>query len=202
MTPGELAQMINGEGWLAGKVHCMLQVIPCLHYDHRTFYRLPVDPSPNLNSMEAIYLYPSVCFFEGTIMSLGRGTPSAFRVIGHPDYPDKSFSFVPRAGKSNKNPLLRDQTCYGIDLRSFTIDSLQRFRTIDLQWLLDVYRKMGQVKSFFTPYIDHLAGTGKLREQILEGYSEEQIRKSWQPDLDEFCKKRIKYLLYPDFIRK
>ncbi len=101
MTPGELAGMINGEGWLAGHMHCDLKVIPCRNYDHGTFYHLPVHPSPNLNSMEAIYLYPSLCFFEGTVMSLGRGTPSPFRVIGHPDYPDKSFSFIPRAGRSN-----------------------------------------------------------------------------------------------------
>ncbi len=107
MTPGELALMINGEGWLKDGEKCSLQVIPCSGYNHNTRYQLPVNPSPNLNCMQAIYLYPSICLFEGTIMSLGRGTSSPFRVIGHPDYPDKNFFFVPKAGKSNQNPSLR-----------------------------------------------------------------------------------------------
>jgi uncharacterized protein YbbC (DUF1343 family) len=200
MTPGELARMINGEKWLAGGVQCDLRVIPCQNYDHNTHYRLPVNPSPNLNSMEAVYLYPSICLFEGTTMSLGRGTPFPFRVIGHPDYPDKSFSFLPRSGPSNKNPVLRDQTCYGIDLRSLLADSLKRLHSINLQWMFDVYNKMALGDKFFTPYIDRLAGTRKLRDQIIAGYSEKQIRQSWQADLEVFCKKRAKYLLYPDFI--
>jgi uncharacterized protein YbbC (DUF1343 family) len=201
MTPGELAGMINGEGWLAGHVHCDLKVIPCRDYNHETFYQLPVNPSPNLNNMEAIYLYPSICFFEGTIMSLGRGTTSPFRVIGHPDYPDKSFSFVPRAGTSNSNPLFRDQSCYGIDLQSFQIDTLMHIRAIQLQWLIEAFQRMNLGKGFFTGYIDLLAGTGELREQILSGDTEQEIRHSWQPGLQEFAGKRKKYLLYPDFDR-
>ncbi len=126
MTPGELAGMINGEGWLKDGEKCNLQVIPCSGYDHNTRYQLPVNPSPNLNCMQAIYLYPSICLFEGTIMSLGRGTSSPFRVIGHPDYPDKDFSFIPTAGKSNQNPLLKDQTCYGINLQNIPLDSLEQ----------------------------------------------------------------------------
>ncbi len=201
MTPGELAGMINGEGWLKDGVKCNLQVIPCSGYDHNTRYQLPVNPSPNLNCMQAIYLYPSICLFEGTIMSLGRGTSSPFRVIGHPDYPDKDFSFIPTAGKSNQNPLLKDQTCYGINLQNIPVDSLEQLNSINLTWIIDVSSKMNRGKDFFIPYIDRLAGTAKFREQILQGSTEKQIRHSWQPGLDEFCKKRKTYLLYPDFTR-
>jgi uncharacterized protein YbbC (DUF1343 family) len=201
MTPGELAGMINGEGWLKDGEKCNLQVIPCSGYDHNTRYQLPVNPSPNLNCMQAIYLYPSICLFEGTIMSLGRGTSSPFRVIGHPDYPDKDFSFVPMAGKSNQNPLLKDQTCYGINLQNIPIDSLEQINGINLTYIIDVSSKMNRGKDFFNPYIDRLAGTGKFREQLLQGSTEKQIRQSWQPGLDEFCKKRATYLLYPDFTR-
>jgi uncharacterized protein YbbC (DUF1343 family) len=201
MTPGELARMINGEGWLRDHEKCELEVIPCSGYDHNTRYCLPVNPSPNLNCMEAIYLYPSVCLFEGTIMSLGRGTSSPFRVIGHPDYPDRSFSFVPKAGKSNQNPLLKDQTCYGINLQNIPLDSLQQITSIDLSWLIKVSHKMNRGKDFFSPYINRLAGTAGLRDQILQGIPEKQIRQSWQKGLDDFCKKREAYLFYTDFTR-
>jgi uncharacterized protein YbbC (DUF1343 family) len=200
MTPGELALMINGEGWLKDGDKCRLRVIPCSGYNHNTRYQLPVNPSPNLNCMQAIYLYPSVCLFEGTIMSLGRGTSSPFRVIGHPDYPDKNFSFVPKAGKSNQNPLLKDQTCYGISLQNIPLDSLQQINRINLTWLIDVSHKMNRGKDFFIPYINRLAGTARLSEQILQGSTEKQIRQSWQQGLDEFRKKRKAYLLYPDFM--
>jgi uncharacterized protein YbbC (DUF1343 family) len=201
MTPGELEGMINGEGWLKDGEKCDLQVIPCSGYDHNTRYQLPVNPSPNLNCMQAVYLYPSVCLFEGTIMSLGRGTSSPFRVIGHPDYPDKHFSFVPRSGKSNQNPLLKDQTCFGVNLQNIPLDSLEQITSINLKWLIDIGRKMNRGKDFFISYIDRLAGTAKFREQILQGLSEKQIRQSWQQGLDDFCKKRASYLLYPDFTR-
>jgi uncharacterized protein YbbC (DUF1343 family) len=201
MTPGELAGMINGEGWLKDGEKCSLRVVPCSGYDHNSRYQLPVNPSPNLNCMQAIYLYPSICLFEGTIMSLGRGTTSPFRVIGHPDYPDKGFSFVPKAGKSNQNLLLKDQACYGLNLQNIPLDSLQQLNSINLKWLIEVSGKMKRGKDFFIPYIDRLAGTAKLREQILRGYTEEQIRQGWKPGLDNFCKKRAAYLLYPDFTR-
>jgi uncharacterized protein YbbC (DUF1343 family) len=199
MTPGELARMINGEGWLENNIHCNLEVIPCKYYDHNTFYRLPVNPSPNLNCMEAIYLYPSICFFEGTVMSLGRGTPFPFRVIGNPAYPDKSFSFVPKATPANQNPVLKDQTCYGIDLRDNIDDSLKKKHAINLQWLLETYKQMNMGKSFFTDYTDRLAGTNELRDQILAGWTERQIKESWQVGLEKFNVLRKKYLLYKDF---
>jgi uncharacterized protein YbbC (DUF1343 family) len=199
MTIGELARMINGEKWLSGGLECDLKVIPCDNYDHTTFYMLPINPSPNLNCMEAVYLYPSTCFFEGTIMSLGRGTSFPFRVIGHPDYPDHSFSFVPLAMESNRNPLLKGQTCYGKDLRSFSIRDLQQLRAVKLGWLLDTYRLMNKGDVFFTEYIDKLAGSGTLRKQILSGADEAAIRQSWQADLQKFKLIRGKYLIYKDF---
>jgi uncharacterized protein YbbC (DUF1343 family) len=199
MTTGELARMINGEGWLAGGLKCDLNVIPCSNYGHKTFCELPVDPSPNLNSMEAVYLYPSMCFFEGTIMSLGRGTPFPFRVAGHPDYPVKTFSFTPEANPGNKDPKFRDVTCYGIDLRTKTTGQLQQMKILNLQWLSEVYKKMGIGETFFTEYIDKLAGTDQLRKQILSGWSVEHIRQSWQSDLVRFQNLRKKYLLYDDF---
>ena len=149
--------------------------------------------------MEAIYLYPSLCFFEGTIMSLGRGTAFPFRVIGHPDYPDHGFSFVPRATPGNRNPLLRDRVCYGADLTNIPVDSLQRLCSVNLTWLMDAYRQMDKGNAFFTGYLDKLAGTGDLRKQIVAGLTQEQIRESWKAGLEQFNLKRKQYLLYPDF---
>jgi len=199
MTIGELARMINGEGWLDGGLKCELTVVPCSNYDHNTFYVLPVDPSPNLNSMEAVYLYPSLCFFEGTIMSLGRGTPFPFRVVGHPDFPIKTFSFIPSATASNKSPVYMGKTCFGIDLRSLTSKELQQMHELNLSWLIEVYQTMGQGEDFFTGYIDKLAGTDDLRKEMLAGWSQERMKESWQADLMNFMAVRKKYLLYRDF---
>jgi uncharacterized protein YbbC (DUF1343 family) len=201
MTVGELAQMINGEGWLLHDLKCDLHVIACKNYDHSDYYNLPVDPSPNLNSMEAVYLYPSLCFFEGTIMSLGRGTAFPFRVVGHPDYPVKSFSFTPHATIANSSPKFKDITCYGINLQSMNIVDLRQMHGLNLKWLIDVYKTMDRGDAFFTDYIDKLAGTGDLRKQILAGLTEVQIRQSWQADLEKFRVLRKKYLLYDDFVR-
>jgi len=199
MTAGELAQMINGEGWLKGGVQCNLTVIPCSGYSHNTYYTLPVSPSPNLNSMEAVYLYPSLCFFEGTQMSLGRGTDFPFRVIGHPEYPDKSFSFIPQVNRGNRNPVFLDTRCYGLDLRSMDPDTLRQMRQINLEWLIKVYSSMKLGGKFFTEYLDRLAGSAELRKQITAGKTAEEIRESWQPALMKFRSTRKKYLLYNDF---
>jgi uncharacterized protein YbbC (DUF1343 family) len=201
MTVGELARMINGEGWLSDNLKCDLKVIPCSNYDHNTCYNLPVNPSPNLNSMEAVYLYPSVCFFEGTIMSLGRGTAFPFRVVGHPDYPMKSFSFTPLANTANQSPKYMNKTCYGINLQPMDIVSLRQMHELNLQWLIDLYKTMDRGDAFFTDYINKLAGTGELRKQILAGYTEDQIRQSWQDDLEKFRVLRKKYLMYKDFAK-
>jgi uncharacterized protein YbbC (DUF1343 family) len=199
MTVGELAQMINGEGWLANGLKCDLKVIPCSNYNHSTHYDLPVDPSPNLNSLEAIYLYPSLCFFEGTIMSVGRGTAFPFRVVGHPDYPVKAFSFKPASSTAGINPKYMGETCYGINLQTLSTDELRQMHGLNLQWLIDVFKTMGRGDGFFTDYFDTLAGTGELRKQLLEGWTEQQIRQSWQEDLKKFSVLREKYLLYKDF---
>jgi uncharacterized protein YbbC (DUF1343 family) len=199
MTLGELAGMINGEGWLAGGIKCELKVIPCPNYNHDSLYRLPVNPSPNLNSMEAVYLYPSLCFFEGTIMSLGRGTDFPFQVFGHPDYPDTAFFFIPKPNTANKAPLFVNQTCYGTDLRKLTTEQLGKMKDINLDWLIDAYQAMGSNNSFFTTYFNQLAGTAQLKKQILAGKTAAEIRETWQTDLKNFKLMRSKYLLYDDF---
>jgi len=199
MTLGELATMINGEGWLAGGIKCDLKVIPCVNYSHDSLYHLPVNPSPNLNSMEAIYLYPSLCFFEGTVMSLGRGTDFPFRVYGHPDYPDTTFSFIPKPNTANKAPLFANQTCYGTDLRKLTTEQLAQMKEINLEWLIDAYHAMESNENFFIPYFDQLAGTSNLRKEILADKTATEIRQAWQADLERFRRLRRKYLLYDDF---
>lgn len=193
LTIGELAGMINGEGWLEGGLQCDLQVIPCEHYDHATTYSLPVSPSPNLTNDHAIRMYPSTCFFEGTVLSEGRGTPMPFEVYGHPDL-EGSFSFTPVSipGVSG-NPKFRDQLCYGTDLREFEPADGWSLR---LTWLLDAYQKYPRKEEFFTSYFNTLAGTAALREQIEAGWDESGIKQSWQLDLEEFKKKREKYLIY------
>jgi uncharacterized protein YbbC (DUF1343 family) len=199
MTVGELAQMINGEGWLSNKRSCQLTIIPCNNYNHALYYELPTDPSPNLNSMQAVYLYPSLCFFEGTIMSVGRGTPFPFRVAGHPEYPDTSFSFVPHATIANNKPLFAGLRCYGINLQYLDVVNLQQMRELNLEWLINAYKAMGRNEVFFTEYINKLAGTDSFSKQIIDGWTEEEMRQSWQTELQSFMNKRKRYLLYDDF---
>ena len=200
MTIGEYARMINGEYWLADSLQCELTIIQCCNYTHSSFYNLPVPPSPNLPDMRAVYLYPSVAFFEGTVVSEGRGTKFPFQMIGHPDYPDRTFSFVPEPLKGyNLNPKLKHITCYGMDLRDIPIDTLQYGKKIDLDYLITFYKNLNMEVSFFTDYFDLLAGNEILRNQIIEGISTDEIRQSWEEGLDAFKKIRVKYLLYPDF---
>jgi len=199
MTIGEYGQMINGEGWLGNGLVCDMEVITCLHYDHSMLYVLPVSPSPNLPNMNSIYLYPSTCFFEGTVLSEGRGTASPFEVFGHPALENVTFSFVPESipGKS-ENPKWKGETCLGMDLR-YLRDSKERDRQINLGWLMFAYENFPDKDGFFTAYFDKLAGSAKLRQQIMLGLSAEEIRSSWSEDLAAFKKIRKKYLLYPDF---
>ena len=191
MTIGELAQMINGEGWLEGGLKCELTVVPVQNWDHSVPYSLPVRPSPNLPDDLSISLYPSLCLFEGTIMSVGRGTDFAFQQIGHPDYPDTTFSFTPRSREGAKWPPLQDQKCYG---KSWT--GKQPEYAFSLAPLIDAYQRMDR-EDFFNDYFKTLAGTNQLQEQIEMGMTEEEIKDSWQSDLDAFKKMRSKYLLYP-----
>lgn len=194
LTMGELARMINGEGWLKNGITCELQVLPCGQYFHGKSYSMPVSPSPNLANDHAIRMYPSTCFFEGTVLSEGRGTPHPFEVYGHPDLKG-SFSFTPISipGVSG-NPKFKDQLCIGADLTDFT--PAEGWSRLHLQWLLKAYSDFPRKEEFFTSYFEKLAGTRTLRLQIEKGLSEEQIRQSWQKDLNLYLQKRKNYLIY------
>ncbi len=208
MTVGELARMINGEGWLNGHVRCALSIIKVANYTHNSNYTLPVSPSPNLNTQQSILLYPSLCLFEGTGISQGRGTHFPFTVLGAPALEGKyTFSFKPESlpGMS-ETPLHQDSLCYGLDLRNYDIENFHKSRQLNLQWLMELYQAYPQKEKFFDKSqsnqignFDKLAGTSILRKQIIAGVSEAGIRKSWEPALSHFKKKRKKYLLYPDY---
>lgn len=194
LTMGELALMINGEGWLAGGVQCDLRIIPCENYYHGKPCSLPVNPSPNLTNAHAILLYPSTCFFEGTVISEGRGTPMPFEVYGHPDL-EGSFSFVPVSLPGvAAHPKLQDMLCRGEDLRGFIPE--EGWVRIRLEFLLDAYNKFPGETGFFTPYFENLAGTADLRRQIEDGWDEARIRDSWEHKLELYKEKRKNYLLY------
>jgi uncharacterized protein YbbC (DUF1343 family) len=198
MTIGEYAQMINGEGWLNNHVQCKLKIIKVANYNHKMAYDLPVYPSPNLNGQQSIVLYPSVCLFEGTVMSLGRGTDFPFTVVGHPGFKGTyKFSFTPVSmpGKSD-NPPLKDRLCYGIDLRDYDTDMLRRSGKLNLSWIITLYKNYPDQTHFFTAYFTKLVGNETLRKQIESGLTEHEIRQSWEPALSEFKEKREKYLLY------
>jgi uncharacterized protein YbbC (DUF1343 family) len=200
MTIGEYAKMVNGEGWLADSMQCSLTVIPCRNYTHRTYYELPVKPSPNLPTMRSVYLYPSLCFFEGTIMSVGRGTDFPFEVYGHPEYPNHMFSFKPepKAGASS-NPKYNGQVCYGVDLRNIPIKFLRDNKHLVLDWLIDAYKEMNKGEGFFNAYFVKLAGTDQLQKQVMDGKDKYTIRASWKKELEAFKTIRKRYLLYTDF---
>ena len=197
MTLGELAGMINGERWLRNGVQCGLTVIPCAGYTHRSRYVLPVRPSPNLPNMQAVYLYASLCFFEGTAVSLGRGTAFPFQVFGHPDFKGVyRFSFTPEAVAGATNPPLKGRTCYGVDLRHLPQDGLVDQGRIRLEWLLDAYRNFPAKDKFFLPYFSKLWGTTRVQRLMERGAGEAEIRASWAADVALFKAQRAKYLLY------
>lgn len=194
LTIGELARMINGEGWLAGNKTCSLTVVPLKNYTHQTPYVLPVAPSPNLPNQQSILLYPSICFFEGTVVSVGRGTDKQFQVIGSPYTQYGPYTFTPVDKPGAINPPLEGKLCYGLDLSNATIST----KGLMLNYFFDYFKRASDKSKFFlaTNYIDKLAGTDQLRLQLLAGVSEAQIRKSWQPALDAYKEMRKKYLLY------
>ncbi len=200
MTIGEYAQMINGEFWLKNKVVCNLKVIPCEKYTHNTPFSLPIYPSPNLRSDQAIKLYPSLALFEGTIVSVGRGTSTPFEIIGYPSFQDSSFSFTPKSSFGAKYPKHQDKICYGYSLSDFGEHGIDNHKGIYLHWLIGMY-KLNTQDGFFSnaKFFDLLAGSDQLREQIEDNYSELQIKHSWQDDLNAFKQIRKKYLLYDDF---
>jgi uncharacterized protein YbbC (DUF1343 family) len=192
LTVGELAQMINGEGWLSGGLQCELEVIPVTGWSRDEFYSCPVRPSPNLPNDQAIRLYPSLCFFEGTVISVGRGTQTPFQVIGNPTLVDMPYHFTPVSIEGMmKNPPFENQVCYGIDLRNTPVE-----RRLNLQYVIDMYKAYPDKKNFFTPYFNTLAGGTTLRKQIEDGVPEGTIRESWQAGLEEYQQMREKYLLY------
>jgi len=198
MTIGEYAQMINGEGWLTNKATCKLTVVDCKNYNHNAYYELPVKPSPNLPNLRSVLLYPSICFFEGTTLSLGRGTNKQFQVIGHPKIISE-YSFIPMPNEGAKDPPLNGQKCYGTDLSAITTGSIIQSKKIDLGYLLDYYKKMTALNEKFfldNNFIDKLAGSDQLRKQILAGKNEQEIKASWQSDLVAFRNVRAKYLIY------
>jgi uncharacterized protein YbbC (DUF1343 family) len=205
MTIGEFAQMVNGEGWLPNKMKCNITVIKLKNYAHDMDYTLPVHPSPNLNTRQSVLLYPSLCLFEGTIISQGRGTHMPFTVLGAPALKGKyDFSFTPVSIKGmSETPLHQDNACYGLDLRNYDISSYRRKGQINIKWMMELYKAYPEKDKFFDRSfsrqmgnIDYLAGTKKFREQIISGASEEEIRKSWEPGLSNYKKMREKYLLY------
>lgn len=192
LTVGELAMMINGENWLSGSLECDLEVIAMENYKHTDPYSLPVKPSPNLPNDQSIRLYPSICFFEGTKMSIGRGTHFPFQVIGYPDERFGGFSFTPESiDGMAKHPKLEGQQCFGVDLRKVNLPD-----KLDLSYVIDFYNKWEREESFFMKYFDTLAGTDKLRKQIENGLTMEEIRKSWLPGLEKYKELRNRYLIY------
>lgn len=192
LTVGELAKMIIGEKWLKDGLITDLEVIPVKNWTHSTLYNLPVKPSPNLPSDLSIRLYPSVCFFEGTIISLGRGTYFPFQVYGYPDNNFGEFTFTPVSiSGMAKNPRFQDQVCYGVDLRNEPMSS-----TFTLKYLLNAYQFSNKKSSFFTNYFNTLAGTDQLKKMIIEGKNEEEIIASWKEGLDQYTQLRNKYLIY------
>jgi uncharacterized protein YbbC (DUF1343 family) len=206
MTVGEYAQMINGEGWLANGVKCKLNIVKVKNYAHDIPYTLPVNPSPNLNTQQSILLYPTLCLFEGTIISQGRGTYFPFTVLGNPDLKGKyDFSFTPISIRGmSETPLHQNQPCFGLDLREYDTSSLFASKQINLQWLIEMYQAYPHKEKFFDfrqsnqmGNFDKLAGTSLLKEQIMAGIPEDEIRKGWEPGLNQYKLTRSKYLLYP-----
>lgn len=195
MTIGEYAQMINGEGWLKNGIQCQLTIIPCREYHHQMKFTLDIAPSPNLRSMKAIYLYPSLVLFEGTPISVGRGTPEPFTCFGHPALDSGDFRFVPVKNSGNILPLYADTVCIGFNLENYTFPESDSYFT--LQWIILAYNHFPNKASFFNRFFNYLAGNEKLRKQIEHGLSESEIRQSWQTDLEHFKKLRSRYLIYP-----
>ena len=197
MTLGELALMINGEKWLPRGRVCNLTVVPCEGYTHQTRYELPIAPSPNLPNIHSIYLYPSTCLFEGTVMSLGRGTDFPFEVYGHPNYKGSDFSFTPRSVAGAKNPPLLNKKCYGVDLREMPNRDIWE-RGFDLSYVIDAYQNMNIGNKFFSSFFEKLVGVDYIRQDIIAGKSADEIKQKWSGDVEQFVNQRRPYLLYEE----
>ncbi len=196
MTVGEYGLMVNEEGWLPGGLKADFRVIPMKNWSHEQIFRLPVRPSPNLPNMKSVYLYPTLCFFEATVLSVGRGTDKPFQIIGHPDFPG-DYHFTPKAMPGAQHPKLEDRLCHGIDYSALPEDSLRAMGRIRLDWIIGAWQRFPDKSAFFLPHFYKLAGNKELEEQIKAGLSEEEIRASWAPGLRNFKEMRSKYLIYP-----
>ena len=191
MTIGEYAQMINGEHWLQNKIECDLTIIPLKNYKHQSKYSLPLRPSPNLPNDTAINLYPSLGFFEGTIINAGRGTENQFQQYGAPFFPKSDFNYIPQANFGSKYPKYKGTLCYGVQL-----NQTKKLDSINIKWLIDAYQKTPKTETFFGNTFTIHAGSPKLEEQLKAGLSAKEINNSWQPKIEEFKKIRTKYLIY------
>ncbi|MFV8352375.1 exo-beta-N-acetylmuramidase NamZ domain-containing protein [Flavobacterium sp. XS1P32] len=191
ITIGEYAQMINGEKWLKNELQCKLTVIPCSNYNRKMNYSLPVKPSPNLPNDQAVNLYASLCLFEGTNVSVGRGTENQFQIYGSPYLPKSDFSFTPKPNLGAQNPVYNGVLCYGEDLSTYSM-----LNQLELKWLIKAYQTTNDKSKFFNPFFTKLAGTKKLQQQIEAGISEVKIRESWKKGLEVFMEMRKKYLIY------
>ena len=194
MTLGEYASMINGENWLGKNLKCNLRIVKIKNYTHKTKYILPVRPSPNLPNNQAISLYPSLCLLEPTTISIGRGTEKQFQIYGHPNFPKSKFKFKPAPNFGSKSPKWNDNICFGVSLEKIEISD-----QLNLSWLIDAYNKLPKNYIFFKDSFERIAGTDNLRKQIINKVSINQIRKSWEPGLENYKKLRKKYLIYPDY---
>ncbi|MEK9618582.1 MAG: DUF1343 domain-containing protein [Flavobacteriales bacterium] len=201
MTIGEYAKMINGERWLKDSVKCSLEVIPCLNYNHMIKYNLPIPPSPNLPNMRSVYLYPSLCFFEGTNVSIGRGTEIPFQIYGAPYFDSKLFKFTPKSSYGSKYPKYKEMDCFGEDLRTLSLDSLKNVNSLNFNWLVKSFKTSNESLDFFNKngFFNLLAGTDKIMNLIKGGASGVQIRETYQMELEKFKLIRKKYLIYDDF---
>ena len=205
LTVAEFAQMANGQGWLKDGVKCKLRIVKVENYNHDMPYTLPVAPSPNLNTQQAIMLYPSTCMFEGTYINLGRGTYFPFTVLGSPELKGKyEFNYTPTGIKGMaETPLFMNQVCYGLDLRNYDVEKLRAKKQINLQWIMELYKAHPYKEKFFDSKLSNQMnnieiqiGSGLFRQQIIDGKSEAEIRASWEPGLSQYKVMRKKYLLY------
>ena len=194
LTMGEIAVMAQGEGW---SKKCDVQVVRCENYTHQSRYTLPISPSPNLPTQHSIYLYPSTCLFEGTVCSLGRGTEAPFEVYGHPNYKGGEFEFTPRSVAGAKNPPLKDQKCYGVDLRGVA-DEAVIAAGFNLEYVIDAYRNLDMGEKFFTRMFLLLTGVDYIKEMIMAGHTADEIRARWSDDVARFREQRRPYLLYAE----
>lgn len=192
MTMGEIARMAIGEGWAKS---AELTVVKCRNYDHTTHYTLPIAPSPNLPTQHSIYLYPSTCLFEGTVVGMGRGTEAPFEIYGHPDMTGRDFAFTPAPNAGSKNPPHSGKVCYGVDLRGVADEDIWH-EGVNLEYVIDAYRDLNMGESFFTPMFEKLIGVDYVRQMILSGATAEEIEARWRADVEEFKEQRRKYLLY------